>query len=120
MSIENDAVELALGNRLPHVFNALRGIEEARLEKLPRERAVWILRVERLPADEIRLFENNRRIARRLEEREVLRVVERRQMKPEKTVRVVDGVALLGPQLLLDKLVAIRGLDVDEILRAIN
>ena len=118
MSIENDAVELAGGNRPFHVFDALRRIKEARLEKLPCERTIRILRVKRLPADEIRLFENYRRVARGLEEREVLRVVERRQVKPEKTVSVVDGVTLLGPQLLLDELVTIRRLDVDEILCA--
>ena len=39
-------------------------------------------------------------------------------MQPEKTVRVVNRVAFLGPQLLLDEFVAIRRLDVDKILRA--
>ena len=118
VSIENDTVELALWNRLLHIFNALRRIKESRLEKLPRERAIGILRVKRLPTNEIRLFENYRRVARRLEEREVLRVVERRQVKPEKTMRIIDGVALLGPQLLLDELVAIRGLYIYKILCA--
>ena len=37
-------------------------------------------------------------------------------MQPQEAVRVVDGIALLGPDLLLDELVEVSLLDVDEVL----
>ena len=102
----------------PDVLHAQRRIEEARLQELLRERAVGILRVQRLPRDEVRLLEDDGCVAGLLHEIEVLRVVERRQVQPEEAVRVAERIALLGPFLLRKQFLVVRLLDVHEVLRA--
>ena len=117
MRVEDDAIELSGRNRTLHVLDALRGIEEAGLQKLLRQGPVGILRIERLPADEIRLLEDNRRVAGLLDVVKVPRVVERRQVQPQEAVRVADRIALLSPLLLHQELFEIGLLDVDKVLR---